>query len=129
MGKDKLKRFNEIATFANVFEIEPVHKGFWGANYFKNSHPIVLELGCGRGEYTVNLAEKYPDKNFIGIDIKGARIWKGAKVALDESLKNVRFLRTKVDFITKFFGENEVNEIWLTFFDNNVIFFRIKFQV
>ena len=67
MGKDKLKRFIEIATFANVFEMEPVHKGFWGANYFKNSHPIVLELGCGRGEYTVNLAEKYPDKNFIGI--------------------------------------------------------------
>ena len=90
MGKDKLKRFIEIATFANVFEMEPVHKGFWGANYFKNTHPIVLELGCGRGEYTVNLAEKYPDKNFIGIDIKGARIWRGAKTALVQTLLHSR---------------------------------------
>ena len=123
MGKDKLKRFSQILTFDNV--IQPkinFHsddddlKGNW-STIFNNENPLVLELGCGAGEYTVALAKDYPNKNFIGIDIKGARIWKGAKAALDEGLNNVRFLRTKVDFITKFFGENEVNEIWLTFSD------------
>ena len=123
MGKDKLKRFSQILTFDNV--IQPkinFHsddhdiKGNW-STVFNNENPIVLELGCGAGEYTVALAKSYPNKNFIGIDIKGARIWKGAKTALEEGLNNVRFLRTKVDFITKFFGENEVNEIWLTFSD------------
>ncbi len=123
MGKDKLKRFSQILNFGNV--IQPkinFHsndddlKGNW-STVFNNNNPIVLELGCGAGEYTVALAKDYPKKNFIGIDIKGARIWKGAKTALDEGLNNVRFLRTKVDFITKFFGENEVNEIWLTFSD------------
>ena len=123
MGKDKLKRFSQILTFGNV--IQPkinFHsndddlKGNW-STIFNNENPLVLELGCGAGEYTVALAKDYPNKNFIGIDIKGARIWKGAKAALDEGLNNVRFLRTKVDFITKFFGENEVNEIWLTFSD------------
>ena len=121
MGKDKLKRFSQILTFGNV--IQPkinFHsddddiKGNW-STVFNNKNPIVLELGCGAGEYTVALAKDYPNKNFIGIDIKGARIWKGAKTALDEGLNNVRFLRTKVDFVTKFFGENEVDEIWLTF--------------
>ena len=123
MGKDKLKRFSQILNFGNV--IQPkinFHsndddlKGNW-STVFNNENPLVLELGCGAGEYTVALAKDYPNKNFIGIDIKGARIWKGAKAALDEGLNNVRFLRTKVDFITKFFGENEVNEIWLTFSD------------
>ena len=123
MGKDKLKRFSQILTFGNV--IQPIinfHsndddlKGNW-STVFNNENPLVLELGCGAGEYTVALAKDYPNKNFIGIDIKGARIWKGAKAALDEGLNNVRFLRIKVDFITKFFGENEVNEIWLTFSD------------
>jgi tRNA (guanine-N7-)-methyltransferase len=123
MGKDKLKRFSQILTFDNV--IQPkinFHsddddlKGNW-STVFNNENPLVLELGCGGGEYTVALAKDYPDKNFIGIDIKGARIWKGAKAALDEGLNNVRFLRTKVDFITKFFKKNEVNEIWLTFSD------------
>ncbi len=123
MGKDKLKRFSQILTFDNV--IQPkinFHskdddlKGNW-STVFNNKNPLVLELGCGAGEYTVSLAKDYPNKNFIGIDIKGARIWKGAKAALDEGLSNVKFLRTKVDFITKFFGENEVNEIWLTFSD------------
>ena len=123
MGKDKLKRFSQILTFDNV--IQPkinFHsndndlKGNW-STVFNNENPLILELGCGAGEYTIALAKDYPDKNFIGIDIKGARIWKGAKSALDEGLNNVRFLRTKVDFITKFFGENEVNEIWLTFSD------------
>ena len=123
MGKDKLKRFSQILTFGNV--IQPkinFHsddhdiKGNW-STVFNNKNPIILELGCGAGEYTVALAKDYPNKNFIGIDIKGARIWKGAKTAIDEGLNNVRFLRTKVDFITKFFGENEVDEIWLTFSD------------
>ena len=123
MGKDKLKRFSQILTFDNV--IQPkinFHsddddlKGNW-STVFNNENPIVLELGCGAGEYTVALAKSYPNKNFIGIDIKGARIWKGAKTALEEGLNNVRFLRTKVDFVTKFFSENEVDEIWLTFSD------------
>ena len=123
MGKDKLKRFSQILTFGNV--IQPkinFHsddddlKGNW-SKVFNNENPLVLELGCGAGEYTVALAKDYPNKNFIGIDIKGARVWKGAKAALDEGLNNVRFLRTKVDFVTKFFAENEVNEIWLTFSD------------
>ena len=123
MGKDKIKRFSQILTFGNViqpkinfYSNDDDLKGNW-STVFNNENPLVLELGCGAGEYTVALAKDYPNKNFIGIDIKGARIWKGAKTALDESLKNVRFLRIKVDFITKFFGENEVNEIWLTFSD------------
>jgi len=123
MGKDKLKRFSQIMTFGNViqpkinfYSNDDNLKGNW-STVFNNVNPLVLELGCGAGEYTVALAKDYPNKNFIGIDIKGARIWKGAKAALDQGLNNVRFLRTKVDFITKFFGENEVNEIWLTFSD------------
>lgn len=123
MGKDKIKRFSQILTFGNViqpkinfYSNDDDLKGNW-STVFNNENPLVLELGCGAGEYTVALAKDYPNKNFIGIDIKGARIWKGAKAALDQGLNNVRFLRTKVDFITKFFGENEVNEIWLTFSD------------
>ena len=123
MGKDKLKRFSQILTFGNVIQpkinfhsYDHDIKGNW-STVFNNENPIVLELGCGAGEYTVALAKSYPNKNFIGIDIKGARIWKGAKTALEEGLNNVRFLRTKVDFVTKFFSENEVDEIWLTFSD------------
>jgi tRNA (guanine-N7-)-methyltransferase len=123
MGKDKLKRFSQILTFGNVIQpkinfhsYDHDIKGNW-STVFNNENPIVLELGCGAGEYTVALAKSYPNKNFIGIDIKGARIWKGAKTALEEELNNVRFLRTKVDFVTKFFSENEVDEIWLTFSD------------
>ena len=123
MGKDKLKRFSQMLTFENVIQPEINFyskdddlKGNWSA-LFNNQNPIVLELGCGAGEYTVALAKHYPKRNFIGIDIKGARIWKGAKSAIEEDLDNVRFLRTKVDFVTKFFGENEVDEIWLTFSD------------
>tara|TARA_B110001454_G_C12708682_1_gene429731 strand:+ start:1225 stop:1908 length:684 start_codon:yes stop_codon:yes gene_type:complete len=123
MGKDKLKRFSQMLTFENVIQPEINFyskdddlKGNWSA-VFNNQNPIVLELGCGAGEYTVALAKHYPKRNFIGIDIKGARIWKGAKSAIEEDLDNVRFLRTKVDFVTKFFGENEVDEIWLTFSD------------
>tara|TARA_B110000902_G_scaffold91656_1_gene108851 strand:- start:95 stop:778 length:684 start_codon:yes stop_codon:yes gene_type:complete len=123
MGKDKLKRFSQMLTFENVIQPEINFyskdddlKGNWSA-VFNNQNPIVLELGCGAGEYTVALAKHYPKRNFIGVDIKGARIWKGAKSAIEEDLDNVRFLRTKVDFVTKFFGENEVDEIWLTFSD------------
>ena len=123
MGKDKLKRFSEIKDFDNV--IHPIIKydfpdhqikGNWN-DEFKNNQPIVLELGCGRGEYTVELAKQFSKKNFIGIDIKGARLWRGAKTAFENNIKNVRFLRTKVDFIEKLFNENEVSEIWLTFSD------------
>lgn len=123
MGKDKLKRFGEMETFDNVFQPElgdinedSELKGKW-SQYFGNDNPIVLELGCGKGEYTVGMARKYPNKNFIGVDIKGARIWRGAKTAIEEGLNNVAFLRTKVDFVERFFDNNEVSEIWLTFSD------------
>ena len=123
MGKDKLKRFNENETFKNLFQ-PTLHynskqselKGNWN-KVFQNDNNIILELGCGRGEYTTSLASRTPNINYIGIDIKGARLWKGAKTAIENNLTNVRFLRTKVDFITKFFKPNEVNEIWLTFSD------------
>lgn len=125
MAKNKLRRFNEMKDWANVFEptLSPDNredfplKGKWRSDYFKNDQPIVLELGCGKGEYTIGLAERYPNQNFIGVDIKGARIWVGAKEAIEKDLKNVAFLRTKVDFITDYFEENEVDEIWLTFSD------------
>lgn len=125
MAKKKLQRFDEMKTMSCVFEpiMENVEqdnfhlKGKWRENYFKNENPIVLELGCGKGEYSVGLGRKYPNKNFIGIDIKGARIWYGAKSVLEENLKNVAFVRTRIDFATTFFRENEVDEIWLTFSD------------
>lgn len=125
MGKNKLKKFAEMQTFSCVFQYPwavlerdgfPL-TGRWGEDYFGNSNPIVLELGCGKGEYTVGLARKYPDKNFIGIDIKGARIWTGAKMAETEGLKNVAFLRTDIEMINRFFVQDEVSEIWITFPD------------
>ena len=124
MGKDKLKRFAEIETFQNVIQpsMEEVLNGFplkgnWNKKHFKNDNPIVLELGCGKGEYTVGMAKMFPDKNFIGVDIKGSRMWKGAKTSIEEGINNTAFLRSKVDFIEKLFGEGEVSEIWLTFSD------------
>lgn len=124
MGKKKLQRFAEVATFPNVFHMHYQEslegfrlKGKWNAEYFHNDHPIVLELGCGKGEYTVGLARRYPGKNFIGMDIKGNRIWKGAKEALDSKLSNVAFLRTRIDFIEACYAPNEVSEIWITFPD------------
>jgi len=138
MGKGKLEKFADLKTFGNVFEFpystlremgleydalragaaaQFAMKGRWNKDYFANDNPIVLELGCGKGEYTVGLARMFPDKNFVGIDIKGARIWTGAKQALDEGLKNVAFLRTNIELIDYFFAENEVEEIWLTFSD------------
>ena len=127
MGKNKLKKFAEMETFHNVFqcgaremvEDSPVvaMRGKWHAEYFHNENPIVLELGCGRGEYTVGLAARYPNKNYIGIDIKGARMWAGAKQAELAGMKNVAFLRTNIEMLTHFFAPGEVAEIWITFPD------------
>ncbi len=119
MGKDKLRRFAEIATFDNVKQLEDglPYKGQWAIDFFKNSNPVVLELACGKGEYTVNLARLFPEKNFIGIDYKGNRIWRGAKTAVEENISNVGFLRIQIENLTDYFGEHEVDEIWITFPD------------
>lgn len=125
MSKGKLQKFAEMETFKNVFqypygvisEVPFEMRGYWREQYFHNDNPIVLELGCGKGEYTVGLARVYPNINFIGVDIKGARIYTGAKQALEEGLKNVAFLRTSIEIIDRFFNEDEVQEIWLTFSD------------
>ncbi|MCX2431776.1 MULTISPECIES: tRNA (guanosine(46)-N7)-methyltransferase TrmB [unclassified Pedobacter] len=119
MGKDKLRRFAEIETFANVYQLEEgkVLKGNWAAHHFKNTNPVVLELACGKGEYSVNLARLFPDKNFIGIDYKGNRIWRGAKTAIEESIDNVAFLRIQIENILEYFAEGEIDEIWITFPD------------
>ena len=126
MGKNKLAKFAEMEEFPHVFQVSShavregesfEMKGKWNELFFKNNHPIVLELGCGKGEYTVGLAELFPDKNFIGVDIKGARLWTGAKQSYQAEMKNVAFLRTNIEMIHHFFAENEVSEIWLTFPD------------
>ena len=125
MGKNKLKRFAENATFPNliqpsfeeVFHHDYCLKGKWHDQVFGNSHPIVVELGCGKGEYTVGLAKQFPEKNFIGIDIKGARLWRGAKDCLEQKITNARFLRMRIEFINAVFDAGEVSEIWLTFPD------------
>jgi tRNA (guanine-N7-)-methyltransferase len=125
MGKGKLEKFADMAGYKHVFEYpysvaEDVPfemKGKWGKEFFGNDNPIVLELGCGRGEYTVGLGRRYSDKNFIGVDIKGARMWTGATEALREGMTNVAFLRTNIEIIDRFFAPGEVSEIWLTFSD------------
>lgn len=119
MGKDKLRKFAEIATFDNVVELDAgkVYKGKWAEEFFKNDKPLVLELACGKGEYTVNLAKMFPDTNFIGIDYKGNRIWRGAKTALEEEIRNVGFLRMQIETILEYFEAGEVSEIWITFPD------------
>jgi len=104
-------------------------KGNWKRDFFKNENPLVLELGCGKGEYTVNLAKRYPEKNFIGIDIKGARMWRGAKIALEEGLDNARFLRTQIELIDYIFAKNEVDEIWITFPDPQIKYKRTKHRL
>ena len=125
MSKGKLAKFADMERYSNVFQypysvadsVPFEMQGHWREQYFRNDSPIVLELGCGRGEYTVELAKLYPDKNFIGVDIKGARMWSGATQALNEELPNVAFLRTNIEIIDRFFGVDEVQEIWLTFSD------------
>ena len=125
MSKGKLAKFADMAEYPHVFEypfsvMEDVPfemKGHWHRDFFKNDNPIVLELGCGRGEYTVGLGRLFPDKNFIGVDIKGARMWSGATESLNEGMTNVAFLRTNIEIIDRFFAPGEVSEIWLTFSD------------
>lgn len=134
-SKNKLKRFKENETFINV--IQPLRddiksgfalKGDW-KSHFKNNNPIVLELGCGKGEYTIGLAKLNADKNFIGIDIKGARFWRGAKTAIEEGLTNVAFLRTQIELIDELFDVNEIAEIWITFPDPQIKFKRTKHRL
>ena len=136
-SKNKLKRFKENETFSNV--IQPTRedvlnntlmlKGNWNRNFFKNENPIVLELGCGKGEYSVNLATMFPKKNFLGIDIKGARFWRGAKTALAEKINNVGFLRTQIELVDFIFDENEIDEIWITFPDPQIKYKRTKHRM
>lgn len=125
MGKNKLQKFDDMNGYPHVFQYpfavlqqqEFPLRGRWNADFFRNDNPIVLELGCGKGEYAVGLARRYPGKNFIGIDIKGARMWTGAKASLQEGLPNVAFVRTSIELIERFFAPDEVAEIWITFPD------------
>lgn len=136
-SKNKLRRFRENETFENVIqpsreELEKDQfslKGNWNKDFFKNDNPIVLELGCGKGEYTIGLSKQDSAKNFIGIDIKGARFWRGAKTAIEEDLKNVAFLRTQIELIDRVFAENEVDEIWITFPDPQIKYKRTKHRL
>lgn len=125
MAKNKLAKFADMAEYSNVFQYSfeqleesgfPL-KGKWHEEYFHNDNPIVVELGCGRGEYTVGLAKEFPNKNYIGIDIKGARMWQGATEAIEKGLNNVAFVRTHIEFLTSFFAPGELSEIWITFAD------------
>ncbi len=116
MGQKKLQRFAELETFSNVLQFPKDIAGKWNS-FFKNNNPVILELACGKGEYAVGMGQLYPDKNFIGIDLKGNRIWVGAKKALQQGLTNVAFLRTLIDQVAEYFSENEVAEIWITFPD------------
>lgn len=125
MGKNKLARWTELGSYDNVIQPligdvagkdHPI-KGNWNRDLFKNTNPLVLELGCGRGEYTIGLANNFPSKNFIGIDIKGARMWRGARTSNEQNLPNAAFLRTRIEFIKSFFESDEVDEIWITFPD------------
>ncbi len=134
-SKNKLKRFNENETFNNV--VQPTreemvagftHKGKWN-EFFKNDNPITLELGCGKGEYTIALARKYPERNFIGIDIKGARFWRGAKTAVEENLPNVAFLRTQIELVDYAFAKAEIAAIWITFPDPQIKYKRTKHRM
>ena len=136
MGKDKIRRFNENKTFDNV--VQPTRdeainnfalKGNWNKEFFKNDNPIVLELGCGKGEYTVAMARRDKDRNFIGVDIKGSRFWRGAKTCLEEGIENAGFMRTQIEIIDNLFAENEVSEIWITFPDPQIKFKRTKHRL
>ncbi|AZA56041.1 MULTISPECIES: tRNA (guanosine(46)-N7)-methyltransferase TrmB [Chryseobacterium] len=136
MGKNKLARFAENKILPNVVQptrdeaLSGFHlKGKWRTEFFKNDNPIVLELGCGKGEYTVGLAKAFPEKNFIGIDVKGARFWFGAKEAHESGMQNVAFLRTQIELVDYFFAENEVDEIWITFPDPQIKYKRTKHRL
>ena len=136
-SKKKLKRFKDNENFQNV--IQPIRldllnekfylKGKWSSNFFRNNFPIVLELGCGKGEYSLFLAKKNPNKNYIGVDIKGARFWEGAKLAQERNIKNVAFLRTQIELLNYCFAENEIDEIWITFPDPQIKFKRTKHRL
>lgn len=136
-SKNKLKRFRENESFKNVFQPEREEvvsdafpfRGKWNKEVFGNDHPIVLELGCGKGEYTIGLAERYPEKNFIGIDIKGARFWRGAKTAVEQEMTNVAFVRTQIELIDHLFTAGEVDEIWITFPDPQIKYKRTKHRM
>ncbi len=136
-SKNKLKRFQENETFSNLFQPSREEllsdtfslKGRWQQDYFKNDKPIVLELGCGKGEYSLGLSERFPDKNFIGIDIKGARIWRGAKTALQEKRNNIAFIRMQIELIEQVFAPGEVSEIWITFPDPQIKYKRTKHRL
>ena len=124
MAKKKLVHFEENLTFPHLIQppFDAVHSGFslqsnWGKDFFHNTSPIIIELGCGKGEYTVGLGQRYPELNFIGIDVKGARLWRGARTVQDNAMKNVAFIRQRVDFVDRLFGKGEVSEIWITFPD------------
>lgn len=136
-SKNKLKRFRENETFSNV--VQPTreeilngefqYKGKWQKDFFKNDKPLVLELGCGKGEYSVGLAKLHPEKNYLGIDIKGARFWRGAKTALEEDLDNVGFLRSQIELVDQLFAVGEVDEIWITFPDPQIKYKRTKHRM
>ncbi|MGC4040604.1 MAG: tRNA (guanosine(46)-N7)-methyltransferase TrmB [Flavobacterium sp.] len=136
-SKNKLKRFKENETFNNVFQPTREEvvggdfslKGKWNKEFFKNDNPVVVELGCGKGEYSVGLAERYPDKNFVGIDIKGARFWRGAKTAVEGGMRNVAFVRTQIELINFIFGQHEIDEIWITFPDPQIKYKRTKHRM
>ena len=134
MGKNKLSKWAEMENwdfvlqpgFDEIFGKDYRLKGKWKNDFFKNENPLVLELGCGKGEYTTGLAMRFPEKNFVGIDIKGARMWRGARTTFEHSLKNVAFLRTRIEFIRSFFGLAEVDELWITFPDPQMKIRRTK---
>lgn len=136
-SKNKLKRFKENDTFQNVFQ--PTRekvvggqfelKGNWNTDFFKNNNPIIVELGCGKGEYTVGLAERNPNKNYIGIDVKGARFWRGAKQAVDANMNNVAFIRTQIELVDFIFSNQEIDEIWITFPDPQIKYKRTKHRM
>jgi tRNA (guanine-N7-)-methyltransferase len=136
-SKNKLKRFRENETFANV--VQPTReqtlggefnlRGNWAREFFKNDNPVVLELGCGKGEYTLSLARLFHEKNFIGVDIKGARMWRGAKTAVEENIGNAGFLRTQIELIDNLFEPGEVDEIWITFPDPQIKYKRTKHRL
>ena len=136
-SKNKLKRFKENETFDIVLQPtreevtngEFPYKGKWNSDFFKNTNPIIVELGCGKGEYTIGLAERNPNVNYVGIDVKGARFWRGAKTAVDSAMNNVGFVRTQIELIEDIFAVNEVDEIWITFPDPQIKYKRTKHRM